>query len=242
MLTIENMEIVRAGFQGKSQTGEAGYRVLLPQLKLAAGEVVAITGPSGCGKSTLLEAVGLILAPKRVQKFCLAAADRLDIQALLDANDEAKLSQIRAEYLGFVLQTGGLLPFLNVSDNIALTQKLSGRQLAKQWLDEAVGCLGITHLQKKMPSQLSIGERQRVAFVRAIAHQPSLLLADEPTAALDPMQARKLFALMVELVKQFQIAALVVTHDWELVRECGIRNILGRPAQNAAECVFDERD
>jgi putative ABC transport system ATP-binding protein len=77
------------------------------------------------------------------------------------------------------------------------------------------------------PAQLSIGERQRVSFVRAIAHRPKLLLADEPTAALDPILARELFALIVEIASAFKVAALIVTHEWSLVEAVGIKSIVG---------------
>jgi len=167
MLHIREMAIRRGGTQG--------YRVSLPELTLAPGEVVALTGPSGCGKSTLLEMMGAILRPEELSEYRLGERD---LTPALLADDEAALSGIRARDLGFVLQHGGLLPWLTVQENITLTRRLVGQTVQSPWLKTAIDRLGIAPLLHQLPSRLSIGERQRVAFVRAIAHQPRLLLAD----------------------------------------------------------------
>jgi putative ABC transport system ATP-binding protein len=220
MLRVEGMGIARGA-------GSLSYRVTLPALSLKRGEVAAITGPSGCGKSTLLEMIGLILTPTRLHTFTLGDADAVNVAGFLQRDEQAPLADLRARRLGFVLQTGGLLPFLNVRRNIELPRRICGLGTHSDLVDDAIDRLGLRHLLDKTPRQLSIGERQRVAFVRAIAHQPDLLLADEPTAALDPFQARRLFELIIDIVQRFQIAALLVTHDWDLVRDCTIRNIAG---------------
>lgn len=217
MLHIEDMCIQRG----------AGYRIALPRLRLQRGEVAAITGASGCGKSTLLEMIGLILRPGQLGSFRLGDIDELDVAGLLRDDRQAQLADIRAQRLGFVLQTGGLLPFLSVRRNIELPRRMLGLAAGSELVDEAVDRLQLRPLLGKRPAQLSVGERQRAAFVRAIAHEPDLLLADEPTAALDPLQARRLFELIIEIVQRFRIAALLVTHDWNLVRDCAIRNIAG---------------
>lgn len=213
MLNIRDMEIQRGG--------SAGFTVTLPQLALQRGEIAALTGPSGCGKSTLLEMIGAILSPARLGEYQLGEP-AIDIAAPLMAKDEAVLSAIRAQELGFVLQHGGLLPWLPVAENIALPRRLVGKTANSPWLDDAIERLGVRPLMKKMPSQLSIGERQRVAFIRAIAHQPRLLLADEPTAALDPDNASRLFALMVDMVRAMDMVAVVVSHDWQRVADFGL--------------------
>ena len=220
MLRIEGMGIERG-------TASHSYRVELPALTLKRGEVAAITGPSGCGKSTLLEMIGLILAPARLLSFTLGDADAVDVAGFLQRDAQGSLADLRAHRMGFVLQTGGLLPFLNVRQNIELPRRINGLPPRCTLVDYAVSRLDLQHLLEKLPRQLSIGERQRVSFVRAIAHQPDLLLADEPTAALDPFQARRLFELIIDIVQRFQIAALLVTHDWDLVRDCAIRNVAG---------------
>lgn len=230
MLTIMDMAVRRGGEQ-------QGYGVSLPALSLKPGEVAALTGPSGCGKSTLLELIGLILRPDRLGGYRLGS-DGADVAGPLLAGDLDRLSTLRARRLGFVLQNGGLLPYLSVEQNIQLPRRMLGMPLASPWVDTAVARLGLGPLLHQAPRRLSIGERQRVAFVRAIAHQPQLLLADEPTAALDPHNAHQLFALMLEMVGELRISALVVSHDWQLLDEFHIRRLHGRP-QGEQGSVFE---
>lgn len=217
MLTIENLSVHR----GK---GFDCYKVRLPAMRLETGQVLAITGPSGCGKSTLLESIGLLLRPASVTRYCLDK-ERLNIAAPLLDGAEARLADIRARYLGFMLQSGGLLPFLSVTDNIALPRRLMGLASRSERVEHAMDVLRISHLKHKYPAMLSIGERQRVAFVRAMAHEPALLLADEPTAALDPHSAQLLFELFVRLVRELEIGALVVSHDWQLLERFAVARI-----------------
>jgi len=223
MLQLQGLKIKRGDFV-----------IELPRLHLAAGEVCALVGESGCGKSTVLEVLGLILRPQSIKRFVL---DGLDITSLLD--DEAKLTAIRAHRLGFVLQTGALLPFLTVRQNIELPRRLLKLAPNSALIDEALVQLKLQDLLDKRPAQLSIGERQRVAFVRAIAHKPKLLLADEPTAALDPPTALALFELIIELAQRFNIATLLVSHDWALVKQCKIRALRGQ-TQNGGTVFTDE--
>ncbi|UJD97065.1 ABC transporter ATP-binding protein (plasmid) [Lelliottia amnigena] len=200
--------------------GAQGFYVSLPALTLRPGEVAALTGPSGCGKSTLLEMTGAILRPGTLGAYQLGERD---IAAPLLAEDEPALAAIRARDLGFMLQHGGLLPWLSVMENITLARRLAGLTTQSSWLETAIDTLGVRHLLKSLPSRLSIGERQRVAFIRAIAHQPRLLLADEPTAALDPDNASRLFALIVDMVRTLEMTAIVVSHDWQRVEQFGLQ-------------------
>ena len=206
------------GMMAQRGHGDHAHRIRLPELSLAPGQCLAITGPSGCGKSTLLETVGLLLAPSELECFMLGKPQK-DVATLWRTRELAKL---RARDLGFVLQSGGLLPFLSVADNIALPRRIQSLPIKSDRITQAVDRLGLIPLMEKRPAMLSIGERQRVAFVRALAHEPQLLLADEPTAALDPHSAHGLFALFMEVVKELQIAALVVSHDWALVETFGV--------------------
>lgn len=199
-------------------SGDNLFQVCLPRLDLADGEVLAIQGKSGCGKSTLLEMIGLILTPHKLTRFQLGGNTHfLDLHDLILQQSQSQLAEIRARKIGFMLQNGGLLPFLTVSQNIALPNQLLSQQADQLWLDFLYQELGITHLLNKYPKQLSIGERQRVAFIRAVAHKPMLLLADEPTSALDPYHAEKLFGLILKLVEYQRISVLMVTHDWDLI-------------------------
>lgn len=216
MLVIKQLEISRL-------TGKSSFRVCLPELKLRAGDVVVIQGDSGSGKSTLLEMIGMILKPDKVDGFKLFLDNNdLDIAKWINNNDINQLANIRAQYLGFMLQTGGLLPFLKIYDNILLPIKLLQKNVDNSRLEYLIDKLGISHLLNKYPKQLSIGERQRASFIRSIIHKPALLLADEPTSALDPYNANLLFDLIIEQAKQDNIAAIIVTHDWQRISTKGL--------------------
>ena len=167
--------------------GSQRYSLVIPALHLGAGEQLAIVGPSGCGKSTLLDLLALVLAPDQVGRF---EFNQLDIGGLWRANQQSTLAGLRSRHLGYVLQTGGLLGFLDVRSNIALSRQLLGlkddgsvARLAAQ--------LQISDQLAKKPGALSVGQRQRVSCARALAHAPQLVLADEPTASLDPLNAER---------------------------------------------------
>lgn len=202
-------------------TGPGAFRMEAPSLTLERGEAVAVTGPSGCGKSTLLDVLGLVLRPQDGGTFQF---DGCDVAALWRQGAANALSGLRAARLGYVLQTGGLLPFLSVRANIGLSLKLLGAKDdgLRELLIEA---LGLSPLLDKMPRALSIGERQRVAIARALAHRPALLLADEPTSSLDPANADTVMRLLLQLVSSLGISAVVVSHDWDLMRRFGLRRI-----------------
>lgn len=220
MLHIEALHLRRG------LPNDTGYEVCLPTLQLQAGEVVAISGPSGCGKSTLLEGLGLLLTPTRVD--CYTLDNTLDIATALQHGDDDPLSELRARHIGFVLQSGGLLPSLTVHDNIMLSRTLLGLDPAHAPVWHAIRTLGLEGLLHRYPSALSIGERQRTAVVRAIAHGPSLLLADEPTSALDPENARVLLRLLIDLTQQGNTTALIVSHDRDLIKEFGLPSLTPR--------------
>lgn len=216
MLSVNGLRVVRG-------SGPSAHRIHLPALELPRGGLMAITGESGCGKSTLLEALGLLLQPEQLDQYQL---DGVDVASLLASDNQQALAELRAGALGFVLQNGGLLPFLKVRDNIALPRRMLGLPAQCAQVEHAIEVLQLQPLLDKLPQALSIGERQRVACVRAIAHQPRLLLADEPTAALDPHNARRLFGLLVELAAELGIATLLVSHDWALVDEFGLPRLV----------------
>jgi putative ABC transport system ATP-binding protein len=125
--------------------------------------------------------------------------------------------------MGYVLQAGGLFPFLNLKDNISLTGWLKNSPDTNQLLDSSliqnVTTLGIGHLIKKLPTKISVGERQRVAVARSIIHRPKLILADEPTASLDPHTAIEVFKIMKDLSRN--TAFVIATHNEEMAKEFG---------------------
>lgn len=206
MLSVQNLYICRG-------EGDEAFHIQLPKLYLENGSIFALQGLSGCGKSTLLEALGLILRPKSVEQFILKD---VDIRQKVLAQEDKQLARYRMSHFGFMLQTGGLVPFLRVAENIRLSCDLLKIVPDNLWLNKLIKELNIGALLNLYPHQLSIGERQRVSFLRSVAHKPDILLADEPTAALDPENSEILFDLIVDLVRQNGLAALIVTHDWQL--------------------------
>lgn len=203
---------------------EAGFRLHVPNIEIREQENIALVGHSGCGKSTLLDMLALALRPDEAEEFTLTTSDGAsqDLGLLWKKNKQNKLSLIRKQHIGYVLQQGGLLPYLTVRENIDLPRRLmnlpqddSTRSLAK--------VMGIQRQLDKLPGLLSAGERQRVAFTRALSHRPSILLADEPTASLDPITARKIMAVVMELVKGLKITMITASHDWAHVYKMDLR-------------------
>lgn len=233
MLSIQNLTASRG-------QGEQAFAVSLPTLQITQGEAVALCGVSGCGKSTLLEAIGLILTPSQLQSYMLSDAG--NITPLIQQHRQHDLAFLRSKYIGFMLQTGGLLPFLTVKENIALPNQLLQTQADQDWINSLIESLNIQHLLNSYPRALSIGERQRVAFIRAIAHKPALLLADEPTAALDYANANRLFDLILGEVSTRKIATIIVTHDLNSVKHRGIRTFFAEYTGTANHTIFKERE
>jgi len=196
----------------------------VPSIEIKQQENIALVGHSGCGKSTLLDIMALALHPDSQEEFTLTANDHEthDVGFLWKKRKQNKLSKIRKQHIGYVLQQGGLLPYLTVRENIELPRKLmnlpqddSTRSLAR--------VMGIQRQLDKLPGLLSAGERQRVAFTRALSHRPSILLADEPTASLDPITARKIMAVVMELVRGLNITMITASHDWAHVYKMDLR-------------------
>jgi putative ABC transport system ATP-binding protein len=199
--------------------GSQRYSLVIPALQLRAGEQLAIVGPSGCGKSTLLDLLALVLAPDQVGQF---EFNQQDIGGLWRADKQTALAELRSRHLGYVLQTGGLLGFLDVRGNIALSRQLLGlkddgsvARLAEQ--------LEISDQLAKKPAALSVGQRQRVSCARALAHAPQLVLADEPTASLDPLNAERVMHALLAQAREHRAACVVATHDEPLARASGLQ-------------------
>lgn len=174
-------------------------------LQVSRGEVVAIIGPSGSGKSTLLTIAGGLQGPTDGE--VKIAGERI---TELGEKDRSK---VRLEHVGFILQSSNLVPFLTVSDQLKLLDKVKKGNMSKKERDGLLEELGITKLTNKYPSDLSGGERQRVAIAKALYSNPSLLLADEPTASLDSDRAFEVMKLLKSAAVTKNAATIVVTHD-----------------------------
>jgi len=207
----------------RAQAGTA-FELEVPSLCIRPGEFVAVVGESGCGKSTLLDMLALVLQPTRSVRFEFqvpgpdGAVPVQDIAALWAAGADAALSHIRREHLGYVLQTGGLLPFLSVRENLRLPLRLKGREAEDAGLlQQMARRMGVDSIMDKKPQYLSGGQRQRVAILRALCHRPAVVLADEPTAAVDKARAGQIVADFATLARERGCVVVMVTHDEALV-------------------------
>ena len=176
-------------------------------LSVAAGEVVALVAPSGAGKSTLLHIAGLLDTPD-------AGQVRLAGRAMEGLGDRARTAARRAE-VGFIYQFHHLLPEFSALENVVLPQLANGeaRGAAEARAMSLLSRVGIAARAGHRPAALSGGEQQRVAFCRALANRPKLLLADEPTGNLDPATSDQVFATLMEVVRETGLSALIATHN-----------------------------
>lgn len=218
MLSLRNVVKAR-------RSARSGFYVCVNALDLHPTEAVALTGHSGSGKSTVLDMLSMILAPDQSEHFEFASEGRAtDIAAAWRAGRHDALASLRRRHMGYVLQTGGLVPFLSVLENITLSRSLLGMK-DDGTVSELVDRLGLAPVLSQMPARLSVGERQRVAIARALAHRPALVLADEPTASVDPVSASDIFRLLLEQVATFEAALVVASHDHDLVDSTGLRRL-----------------
>ncbi|ADE86187.1 ABC transporter ATP-binding protein [Rhodobacter capsulatus] len=192
--------------------GKANEIIVLrgASLVIPRGQVVALVAPSGAGKSTLLHIAGLLDTPDSGRVI-------VNGQDLTGAKDAAR-TVARREALGFVYQFHHLLPEFTALENIVLPQLANGtaRKAAEARAQELLARVGLAARAGHRPSALSGGEQQRVAFCRALANRPALLLADEPTGNLDPTTSETVFSALMELVRATGLSALIATHNLEL--------------------------
>jgi putative ABC transport system ATP-binding protein len=202
-------------------------------MQVAPGEVVGLIGPSGSGKTTMLKCLGAVIEPS-------GGRMTLGDEVIYDNGWRIKdLRALRRDKIGFVFQAPYLIPFLDVTDNVALLPMLAGhsnvesRTRAKDLLE----ALDVGHRARAMPSQLSGGEQQRVSIARALVNRPPVILADEPTAPLDSGRAMAVIRILNQMARQYETAVIVVTHDEKIIptfkRIYHIRD--GRTVEEAGE-------
>jgi len=208
---------------------EAGVLTVLEHanLSLHAGEIVALVAPSGTGKSTLLHLAGLLERPDSGEVFVSGAAAGT-------LNDDARTA-IRRSTIGFVYQFHHLLPEFSALENISLPQMAAGtpRPVADARARDLMARFGLTGREDHRPGKLSGGEQQRVAIARALANRPRILLADEPTGNLDVSTADRVFAELLEQVREQGVAALIATHNPALAAR------MDRTVTLSAGCVVE---
>jgi putative ABC transport system ATP-binding protein len=180
-------------------------------LHIRKGEMVAIMGPSGSGKTTILNLIGLLDRPT-------SGTYRLEDKEVSKLGG-GELAKIRAQKIGFIFQTFNLLPYLSALGNVELGQKYAGKS-NKQIAREALIRVGLGDRLKHRPNEMSGGEQQRVAVARALAKNPPLILADEPTGNLDSHSGKEVMSILTSLHSENNITLLMITHDPNIARYC----------------------
>jgi putative ABC transport system ATP-binding protein len=180
--------------------------------KVNAGEFVALVGPSGSGKTTMLSILAALLTPTSGQ-------------VLIDGNDLAKMSEkqrvgLRREKIGFTFQSNNLIPYLTAQENVEFMLRLNHKagRVGRVRTQELLARLGLSDRLHNLPAQMSGGQQQRVAIARALIHNPTVVLADEPTASLDTERAFQVVETFANLIHENQRAGIMVTHDLRMCK------------------------
>ena len=203
MLLVENIKKAY-----REPNGERLPILNVPKLELSAGEQVVIRGQSGGGKTTLLNVIAGLATPDE---------GRIVIQTTeVTRLPEAARDRFRARHIGFVFQTFNLLAGFSALENVLLGMTFTGQRNDPKRATELLGRVGIGHRLSHKPAALSVGEQQRVAVARALVNRPALLLADEPTANIDPAHQQQVIDLLREVCRAENVAMLLVTHSAEV--------------------------
>jgi len=185
-------------------------------MSIMPGEVVGLVGPSGSGKTTLLKCLGAVIEPTRGR---MSVGGEVIFDSAAGGWTTPDLRALRRDRIGFIFQAPYLIPFLDVTDNVALLPMLAGRSNAdaRARALELLRALDVAHRAGARPAELSGGEQQRVSIARALANQPPVILADEPTAPLDSDRALAVVRILNQMAGQFRTAIIVVTHDEKII-------------------------
>lgn len=209
MRTILEFKSVEKSFESGDTIIEAVKPI---DFKINQNEFVAIIGPSGSGKSTLLTLAGLLQKPSEGEIF-------IDGENVLNLKDDA-VSKFRLNKIGFILQSSNLVPFLTVEKQLKFLDKMLKRKTDNKKIDSILDDLGILSLKKKLPADISGGERQRVAIARVIYSEPAMILADEPTASLDSERSYQVMDILKDISRKQNCGVIVVTHDLRMIEHC----------------------
>jgi putative ABC transport system ATP-binding protein len=180
----------------------------VPKFEVKKGEQMALIGPSGCGKTTLLHIIAGITRPDSGKVFL----DGIEITRF----PEAGRDRIRADKLGYVFQTFNLLPGFSALENVMLGMTFARKKFSSARARKLLNRVGLSHREHNKPAALSVGEQQRVAVARALANLPAVLLADEPTANIDPTNQQQIVTLIRDTCHDEDIALILVTHSMEV--------------------------
>ncbi len=194
-----------------SQGTDKVYALNNLSFEIEKGEFVVILGPSGSGKSTLLHILGGLDNPTEGEVL----VDGVNIAGYSD--DE--LAKYRRSDVGFVFQAFNLLPSLTAIENIEMPLLIDGQTMDQEYMDEVMECLEIKALQKRLPSQMSGGQQQRIAIARALSNKPKMVLADEPTGNLDSEISDKVLKLLKETCKKYGQTLIMITHNEEIAKQ-----------------------
>jgi putative ABC transport system ATP-binding protein len=224
----------------KKYTGPDGSVVPvidIEELRIDDGEQVALIGTSGSGKTTLLHLIAGILSPDSGNiVFDLPGEGRADLATM----SEAQRDVFRGRHIGYIFQTHHLLSGFTALENVLLGMSFTGRSADRAWARHLLEEVGLAERLNYKPEKLSVGQQQRVAVARALANKPKLVLADEPTGALDPRNAQQVLDLIRSLCTEVQASLLLVSHDLgiarQLPRELTLTEI-NRAAMGAAKPV-----
>jgi putative ABC transport system ATP-binding protein len=208
VIAVETKAIIK---KFKSDSGDI-IAVDTVSLQVKAGEFVALVGPSGSGKTTMLSMLAALLQPSEGEIL-------LDGQDLASMSDSKRVA-MRREKIGFTFQANNLIPYLNALENVEYMLRLNGKmdKVNRLRAQELLARLGLSDRMYNLPSQMSGGQQQRVAIARALIHNPTLVLADEPTASLDTERAYQVVQTFASLIHENKRAGIMVTHDLRMVQ------------------------
>lgn len=210
---IIQLEQVRKSFH--SPAGESVPVLDIESFTMDAGEQCALEGQSGSGKSTLLHVISGIMRPDQGK----VVIDGVDLMSL----SEARRDRIRADRLGLVFQQFNLLPGFTALENVLVAMSFSSTKVNRQRAIDLLASVGLDDRMHHKPAELSIGQQQRVAVARALANRPRVVLADEPTASIDPGHQQQVVDLLKDTCAQYEVALLVVTHAPEVAGQFATR-------------------